>query len=177
MRRLLKPLLAAAAASLMLPAAAGASATLSPSTHDFGAVATGSSVTKAFMLATVCDDDPLVIGYTCEPVPEPPLEVAIGASGGFSQTNDCPASMPRDQLAISYCTIWVTYSPGGPGAASGHIATGDSLDGAPSSFVAGVAVARPSKAAKKKRCKKAKRSAKRASSAATAKCLKRKRAR
>jgi hypothetical protein len=176
-RRLLKPLLAAAAASLMLPAAAGASATLSPSTYDFGAVATGSSATKAFMLATVCDDDPLVIGYTCEPVPEPPLNVAIVASGGFSQTNDCPASMPRDQLVISYCTIWVTYSPGAPGAASGHIVTGDSLDGAPISSLAGAAVAGPSKAAKKKRCKKAKRSAKRASTAATAKCLKRKRAR
>lgn len=177
MRRLLKPLLAAAAASLMLPAAAGASATLSPSTYDFGAVETGSSVTKAFMLATVCDDDPLVIGYTCEPVPEPPLEVAIGASGGFSQTNDCPASLPRDQLVISYCTIWVTYSPGAPGVASGQVVTGDSLDGAPISSVAAVAVKRHSKSVKKKRCKKAKRSAKRAQSAATAKCLKRKRAR
>lgn len=169
MGRTLKPLLAVAAAFLVLPATAGASATLSPSGHDFGQVPLGSNVTKTFMLVTLCDDDPLVIGYTCEPQPDPPLDVEIGVTGGFTQANNCPASMPRDQAVVTSCTIWVSYSPSAFGWSSGGITTGNALAGAPASWVAANGVA--ARSGKKKGCKKAKKRS------ARAKCLKRKRAR
>lgn len=157
---------------LIAPAGAGAIATLSPTYYDFGPTAIKSSKTVRFELSTSCPDDPNLPLLQCREPQEGPLQVSIGITGWFSQTNNCPASMPR-VATVSTCSIWVTFPPAALGPSQGQLSTGSPANGAPSSLLAGTATPAVKPPAKKK-CRKA---AKRASASAKAKlkkCLRRK---
>jgi hypothetical protein len=159
---------------LIAPAGAGAIATLSPTYYDFGPTALKSTKTIRFELSTSCPDDPNQLLLQCQQPEEGPLPVFIQISGSFTQTNNCPATMPRVET-VSTCSIWVTFPPAALGPSQGRLSTGSPANGAPSSLLAGTGTPAVNQPAKKK-CRKV---AKRASASAKAKakakkCLRRK---
>lgn len=162
--------------ALVAPASSHAIATLSPTYYDFGPTALNSSKTIRFELSTSCPDDPNLQNFQCQEPQEGPLPVSIGITGGFSQTNNCPATMPRVET-VSTCSIWVTFPPSALGPSQGQLSTGSPANGAPASLLAGTGTPAVKPPAKKK-CRKAAKKGASASASAKAKlkkCLRRKR--
>lgn len=94
--------------------ASGATASVSPSSMSFGDVAAGaSSASQAITLANN-GSGPLTIG-------------SITATGDYSQTNNCSASLAQN----SSCTVNVTFNPSVVGAIAGAITFTDGVATSP----------------------------------------------
>ncbi len=156
--------------ALVAPSGASAIATLSPTYYDFGPTALNSSKTIRFELSTSCADDPAQQNFQClVPGGEPPLPVSISVAGGFSQTNNCPSSMTRNEV-VAVCSIFVSFAPTALGPFQGRLDTGED---APSSSLGATgtpAVKQPPK----KKCRKAAKPASASAKAKPKKCLRRK---
>jgi hypothetical protein len=165
MRRLSCAMAGALVAGSLLPASLPATESVTPFTRDFGSVATGtSSSVVSFHLTTLCEDDPEQFFYQCvNPGGDPPLPIDISVSGGFAQTNDCPAEMPRasgpgGEPLSATCTIHVNFSPPAAGGFEGFLRTGNTPEN-PIAAISGTGVIPAPPAAPKKKCKKKKKGA------------------
>lgn len=93
----------------------GPSVSLSPLSLNFPSVAIGSSSQAQALTVTNSGNATLSIS-------------GIQIAGDFSETNNCPASLP----ASSQCTINVTFTPSATGARTGSVTVSDNAAGSPS---------------------------------------------
>jgi hypothetical protein len=104
---------------------ASALETITPNSHDFGAVDNGlTGPPFAFTLSTSCTDDPANMGYQCFAGGDPPFPTEIRVQGNFTQTNNCPAMMSRASTVAATCTINVAFAPRQSGPHTGFLSAG-----------------------------------------------------
>jgi hypothetical protein len=141
-----KGVLAALAVGMLwgTTASAGA-ATLAPASGAFGSQEVGTtSAVKAFTLTAEVTD--LNLG------------LAVGTTGDFKQTNDCPAVLVF--LLTPSCTINVTFAPTATGTRTGALNTSSVLGAGPTAPLSGTGTSRSgsggpgSGGGAKKKCKK-----------------------
>jgi hypothetical protein len=105
------------------PAAAYPSIT--PTSHDFGAQQVGTTGSPFnFVLRVRCLEDPANPGSgLCANGPEP-LSPVITVPSGFTQTNDCPPTLPGTTTFGTTCNINVRFGPLAAGQLNGYLRTG-----------------------------------------------------
>jgi hypothetical protein len=128
-KRAKRVVLAAALAAGLLGASASTAAaypSITPNSHDFGPQLVGTSSSPfTFVLRVRCLEDPPNPG-TCASGPEP-LSPAITVSSSFTQTNDCPPTLPGDTTFGTTCNISVRFTPAALGATNGSLLTGSAF--------------------------------------------------
>jgi hypothetical protein len=137
--------------------AVAAGATLTPFSHDFGDQTVGTaSGPQPFALSEFCPSPDVMFPSMC--ITTITLPTAVGTTGDFAQTNNCPpALIITTYPGSALCTINVTFNPTATGSRVGLLTAGGQTSNLSGNGLAAPVITQPGgfdlKAAIK-RCKK-----------------------